>query len=148
MNMFNFELSDSVELFYGEKCYEGKVYLPGLQEKFYAPKGYWSRKDYIDQWKSSYLRGVDQGGNSVLVTSMRDPQQANFFSVWVLYCSGETVFVQNSIIFMDAIRSGFNIDSVSDYAGDRETIDEDGNHISEWEVKIIDVKSYFDKLLG
>ncbi|WP_157015978.1 hypothetical protein [Pseudomonas batumici] len=135
-------LSDS----FGVASLKGVIHLSGSQEFFYAPVSYWGRREYIESWRAAFTTGYARGEHSVLVTSMLDPEKANFLTVWVLYYVGSKVYVQNSIVFLDEVGEKFDVSDPNSYVGPREKIDEDGNEISEWEVSLDDVVSFFEGL--
>jgi hypothetical protein len=62
--------------------------------------------------------------------------QANFVTGWVLYRDGNKVSVQDEIIFLNELLEKFEIEKLDTYVGDRETVTEDGNKISEWETDL------------
>ena len=77
---------------------------------------------------------------------MLDPEFANFLMVWVLYFVGESVHIQNNVVFLNDVVPGFNVDDVNSYFGAREVVNEDGDRISEWVVPLSEVLSFKEKL--
>ena len=59
-----------------------------------------------------------------------------------MYRVGETVFLQNHLLFFDQLARPFSIDDPYSSLKDRETVDEDGNRISEWSVNFSEIESF------
>ncbi|AWM90887.1 hypothetical protein DJ564_08640 [Pseudomonas sp. 31-12] len=131
---------------FGVQVLVGRIKMEGVEECFHSPVSYWGREEYLQSWYSSLCRGINDRRHSVLVTSMLDPNKSNFLMVWVLYYVGESVCIQNSVVFLDEMVASFNIDDVNTYVGEREIYNEDGVEISEWIVPISEVLSCKDRL--
>ncbi|NHX02168.1 hypothetical protein [Pseudomonas koreensis] len=131
---------------FGVQALRGLIRLGDQEESFFAPISFWGRQEYLSSWYSSLSRGLERRQHSVLVTSMLDPELANFLMVWVLYFVGESVHIQNNVVFLDDVVLGFNGDDVNTYVGEREVVNEDGDKISEWVVPLSEVLSFKEKL--
>ncbi|WP_081265239.1 hypothetical protein [Pseudomonas fluorescens] len=131
---------------FGVQALRGLIRLGDEEESFFAPISFWGRQEYLSSWYSSLCRGLERRQHSVLVTSMLDPELANFLMVWVLYFVGESVQIQNSVVFLDDVVPGFNGSDVNTYVGEREVVNEDGDKISEWVVPLSEVLSFKEKL--
>ena len=70
---------------------------------------------------------------------MYDPRSANFLMWWPMWRVGDTVFVQNQILFMDKIREGFDEEGLERYIPKRTTTTSEGERISEWSVSVKDI---------
>jgi hypothetical protein len=55
---------------------------------------------------------------------------------------GKTVFFQNHLLFYEQLTQPFSIHDPYSSLRDRETIDEDGNHISEWFVSFSEIEEF------
>jgi hypothetical protein len=73
---------------------------------------------------------------------MRDPAAAHFPLWWVMHRAGDTLFVQNQILFLDNLSPPFNPNDPFSSISGRRTINEGGEEISEWTVSIKDVESF------
>ncbi|MGA8134702.1 MAG: hypothetical protein WCA48_11190 [Pseudomonas gingeri] len=140
---FNVVIAREVSEFFGEAVLEGHIELSGSIERFYAPVSYWTREQYIESWKRSFAEGYGSKTHSALIVSMHDPLQTNFLFVWVLYFGASKVFVQNKVLFLDDIDGTFEEGKINEYVDGRATVNEDGAKISEWEVELDDVLSFF-----
>lgn len=143
---FDIAIAQNVSELFGEAGHEGRIELSGSIERFFSPVSFWTREQYIDNWKHSFAEGYKSKTHSALVVSMRDPRQANFLILWVLYYRGDRVFVQNRILFLEDIIEGFKISNLNDYIDERATVNEEGVRISEWEVSLEDVLVFFSGL--
>lgn len=131
---------------FGVQALRGLIRLGDQEECFFAPISFWGRQEYLSSWYSSLCCGLEGRKHSVLVTSMLDPEFANFLMVWVLYFVGESVHIQNNVVFLNDVVPGFNVDDVNSYFGAREVVNEDGDRISEWVVPLSEVLSFKEKL--
>jgi hypothetical protein len=122
----------------GDSAVYGNIAIDNFSERFYASTTYWSKGDYIKQWVDTIDKLIQgpSNGKGVLVACMYDPLQANFVTGWVLYRDGNKVSVQDEIIFLNELLEKFEIEKLDTYVGDRETVTEDGNKISEWETDL------------
>lgn len=140
-------VSDTVSEQYNEPVIEGSFDLSGSHEKFSLALSYWTRERYLESWRCSINAGLKIGQHTAIITSMRDPQNANFIPVWIFYHGGLECFVQNKILFLQDYGGEFNPNSVNSYIGQRETHNEDGARISEWVVPVQEVLAGFDALI-
>lgn len=77
-----------------------------------------------------------------MIASVGDPETANFVTCWPLYRRKEKVYVQNSIIFLDRLEGGFDPGRPWEFIEARQSVDEDGNRVSEWETEISEVEKF------
>ena len=131
---------------FGVQALRGSIRLGDEEESFFAPISYWGRQDYLNSWYSALNLGLESKQHAVLLTSMLDPENANFLMVWVLYFVGEFAHIQNSVVFLDDVVSGFDVDDVNSYAGAREVVNEEGDKISEWIVPLAEVLGFRERL--
>ncbi|MBL4637596.1 MAG: hypothetical protein JKY56_27315, partial [Kofleriaceae bacterium] len=69
---------------------------------------------------------------------------ANFLCCWPLYRVGGDVVVQQQLLMLDGIRESFSFERLEDFVDPRESIDEEGNAISEWTTTIHDVRCFLN----
>lgn len=122
-----------------------RIQLGEYSEELHIPVDYWSSDEYKRNWKKSLATGLEKRDHSLLITSMHDPVNLNFFSSWVIYYDKENSFVQNKIIFLEDFPK-FDLSMIENYIGIHEIINEDGFRISEWVVKTEDVISFYNEL--
>ncbi len=124
----------------------GLIVIGDFEERFEASLSYWAVEDYQKQWKQALERIIAGEPKSSLITSMHDPQNANFVTWWLLYRDGQQVHVQNQLLFMDQISGPYDLANPYVYIPDRETVDEDGNRISEWRTTIAEIEEFLKAL--
>jgi hypothetical protein len=138
--MFVLELTNEVDIFYGEQVLIGSIHINSFSESFRSPISYWNRNEYLSQWYSGLNEIISGNEKSAIITSMYNPNNANFIVIWPLYLIGNDVFIQNRILFMEDLKELFDESKLSTYIDNRETIDEDGEVVSEWKVSISDIQ--------
>lgn len=111
---------------------EGVLKIGGFIEKFESPVSYWSREKYLNQWNDGVARILSGCDKSAIVTTMHDPVTANLLFWWVMYSVGDKVYMQNHVVILDFLVEPFDENRLYDFIPDRETINEDGEKISEW----------------
>lgn len=102
-------------------------------------------EDYRIHWINSLGEGLKSKKHSVLAVSMYEPSTTNFIFAWALYFSGEDVFVQNIVIFIDEC-PGFTSEKINNYLQPRATFNEDGVKISEWCTDLKSVVVFYNEL--
>lgn len=118
---------------------QAEISIGDHQELAEVPLEYWRRDQYRKQWRDA-LQGVVSGKLSeCLITAMYDPKNANFLMWWPMWRVGDTVYVQNQILFMDKIREGFDENKIERYIPKRMTTTSEGEKISEWSVNVKDI---------
>ena len=123
----------------------GKIIMNNYSETFQSSLSYWNESDYMNQWKNGIKYIIDGHKKSCLVTSMFDPKVANYIFLWLLYLENNVVHIQNQVLFLNDLNESFNEDRIYSYISEREIIDEDGNSISEWDVKVNDFEEFLSK---
>lgn len=120
----------------------GLITIGPFQERFVAPLDYWTASDYERHWVHAISRLLDTSDRSCLVTSMHDPETANFIEWWPLYRIANTVFIQHHLLFLDALVIPLNPNDLFPLVPQRRTVNEDGDPISEWQVPIEDLAGF------
>lgn len=123
----------------------GRIVIGDFTESFRVPLGFWRESDYRRSWQQAFEHlEVDRHAVSCLMTSMTDPASSNFLSCWPMYRDGEVVYIQNAIIFLEEIGQDFDPEEPWNHIGPRQSIDEDGNKISEWMTSINSLEQFFE----
>jgi hypothetical protein len=122
---------------------KGQIRIGDFAELFEASLLYWSVEDYKKQWRQGLSRLLFEQKQSCLITSMYDPSDANFIFWWVLYPEGDTVYIQNHLLFLDQLDTAFSLSKLYDYIYPRETINEDGRKISEWSISTEAIRAFY-----
>lgn len=129
-------------------CY-GEIKIDYFKESFLASLSFWNQANYQAHWKDSLQKIASNNFNqSCLITSMYNPQYANFIFWWILYKEDQIVHIQNHVLFLETISEGFKIENIHSYIPEREIYTEDGETISEWSIDIKEIKDFItDKSL-
>ena len=110
----------------------GEIAVSEFREKFEMSFEFWLPSQYEQQWRISLAAILSGAPKSMLLASVTDPQTAAFLRCWPIYRVGEDVVIQQQIFMLDETRESFSFDRLEDFVDPRESIDEDGNQISEW----------------
>lgn len=129
----------------GECVLPASIIIDEFTEMMNIPLSYWNIGDYKDNWLSSLEEGLANKKHATLAVSMYEPENANFIFTWVLYFSGDDVFVQNSILFLDEC-PGFTPQTINNFTEPRTTHNEDGMKISEWNTDLKSVLDFYHSL--
>jgi len=122
----------------------GRIVIGDFAETFKIPLGFWGESDYRRSWRQAFeVLNADPHSTSCLMTSMTDPGNSNFLTCWPMYREGESVYMQNAIIFLDEIEGAFDSATPWDFVEPRRGIDEDGNKISEWTTSMDSLREFF-----
>ena len=122
----------------------GRITVGSFSENFETDLGHWDRSRYEADWRANVRRILDGADRAALLTSLTEPTMANFFVWWPLYRDGDTVRIQNHLLFLEELPAPFDIDHPWKSVRDRETTDEDGNRFSEWSCSVSDLASWLN----
>lgn len=112
-------------------------------EHFPLDLSYWNAEAYVKQWRDSLKALVTENHSvALLITSVEPPAEAGRCTAFVLYKEGDSVFVQQHLLAYRDSRSSINWRRLLASVGRRETIDEDGNRISEWNTEMEDIRAF------
>ncbi|MFM9695743.1 hypothetical protein [Streptomyces europaeiscabiei] len=127
----------------------GRVTVGGFSESFPMDLSFWTVGDYSRSWERA-LRELEASkySTSCLISSITDPETANFIFCWPIYREREDVYVQNSIIFLDGLEEQFNPQEPWCYVEARGLVDEDGNKVSEWSTTTSQVRRFRESIGG
>ncbi len=143
---FSINLTDR-EFVDGEEIFMvGEIQIGEFHETFISSLSYWTKINYLTQWKIALTRICNGNDKSCFVTSMLDPSSADFIFLWVLYLDGNIVHLQNQILFLDQLDKPFSELNLYEFISIRETISDEGDKISEWDVNINDIKEYLNTI--
>jgi hypothetical protein len=120
----------------------GEITLGDESELLEMVVDYWSIADYEAHWLTALRRLIGGATVSCLLTSVSDPETANFMVAWPLYRVDDEVYVQNHYIALEELDHPFDIDAPWESVYPRSTINEDGQQISEWHVSLEDVRDF------
>lgn len=140
MNKFTIGLGDEEFEAEGGKYLLGVIRIGEFSESFSCSLSYWERSSYLSQWREGLRRLLDGKGSSAIVTSMYNPESANFIFWWVMYAKGQSVYIQNHVLFLDELKVFFDEADVYRFVPDREVVADDGELISEWVIDVNDIR--------
>ena len=81
----------------------GRLIIGDSQEEFAASLFLWSKENYQSQWRDaigSLLQGRDR---AALIVEYVGPEASGKLEWWPMYAVGETVFLQNHLLFYDQL---------------------------------------------
>lgn len=143
MRMYNFSICFENENSTTSKISYGNIKIGAFTEKFEIDLSYWNKEKYQQHWIESIKRlSFYNEDTSCLITSMRDPNTANFIFWWLLYRKKEKILIQNQVFFLNDIKKPFHVNNPYEHISERETATEDGTLISEWEITLDDIKKF------
>ena len=76
------------------------------------------------------------------MTEYVGPEASSKLEWWPLYRLGDTVHVQNHLLFYDQLTEPFSLANAAKFIRDRQTVNEDGLAISEWTVAFSDLEDF------
>jgi hypothetical protein len=122
-----------------------RLTLQNYTEEEAADLTFWSTKDHENQWLTELNHLMASRDKGALIISIPDP--ANPFRVWTwtMWKKDDHVLFQNRLLFMLEGSRTFNPACVSEYIGEYQSHDEDGDRISEWTVPIAAIRNFINE---
>lgn len=120
----------------------GSLTLGGHREVFCASLYEWRKEDYESQWRHAIRNLLEGKERAALIVEYISPANSFKLEWWPMYVIRKTVFFQNHLLFYEQLTRPFSIDDPYSSLRDRETINEDGNRISEWSVSFSEVEKF------
>lgn len=120
----------------------GRITIGDFNEDFHASTEYWTPEQYKSQWQEAIKRLQNGYPKSILITSMVNPDHANFIGSWSIYLDGNIVHFQNNYMAFDQLDSPFDENNPYLSISDREICNEDGEDISEWSIDLETITSF------
>lgn len=125
----------------------GEISLGDFSERFESSLEHWSRLDYENHWQESVRRVLQQGKSSCLITSITNPESANFIFWWPIYVlEDKSIRIQNQVLFLEECESPFDEKQPFRSLRTRETMSEDELPISEWRITHNDLSNWLSAL--
>jgi hypothetical protein len=121
------------------------IVIDTFAETVHIPLSYWSIEDYRQSWLSSLEEGLHNKTHAALAVSMYEPDYTNFIFSWIIYFSGDEVFLQNKVIFLDECLD-FTPEKINDFIEPRAIYNEDGMKISEWHTDLNSILAFYHGL--
>jgi hypothetical protein len=123
----------------------GEIIIGEFRELFHSSLSYWNQQQYLNQWREGINRICMGEVNSSLITDMYDPKSSNIVQWWVLRCNNDIVGVRNELVFSGDLKQPFIEADIYKYIEERPAVNKKGKKISEWELNISDLHSYYLK---
>ncbi len=124
----------------------GTITIGDFIERFECDFSFWNKHDYKIQWREAIDR-IKRGENiSCFITSMRDPDTANFIVLWPIFREGDVMFFRNRLLFLDSIEGSLKAEDPYCHIAERETTTEGDLKASEWEIHINDLLTFHEQL--
>jgi len=121
----------------------GEITLGEFKEGFQVVLEYWNADEYRGQWLGALqLVTSNPGARAALITSLTDPQTANFLFWWPIYREAEELVFQNQVLIFEDLDEPFKLRNYTDFISRYERFNDDGDEISEWRVSVDDVRSF------
>jgi hypothetical protein len=120
----------------------GKIRLGDFEEYFAANATFWSADEYRAQWKEGLSRVCDGFERSCVLTSVSNPETANYFQTWPIYRFGSEVIFQNRLLMLDQLDEPFLFSGLYDFVLPYRTTSEDGAPLSPWKIPVRAIQEF------
>ena len=135
--------NDGIPVFYG------KIVIGDFQETFAASLASWTREDYNRHWRKALEKLISGTDRSAVITDYVEPpahpSAESYLVWWPLYRDGDTVYVQNHVLFFGQLTQPLSPERPWDSVRDRQLIDEEGQKISEWTTTVDEIKHFLNQ---
>jgi len=132
----------------GGRVVYGKIVIDSFCETFTVSLSSWSREQYDQHWNTALERLIGGADRSALITSYIKPRTRitpdDFLVWWPLYRDGDTVYVQNHLLFFRQLSTPFLPARPWESLRDRQVTNEEGQKISEWVMTVQDIRNFLD----
>ena len=125
----------------------GVLIMGNAKEGFYSSLYDWKKQQYESQWQRAIRVLLSESSKAALIVEYLSPEVASHLEWWAMYREGETVYLQNQLLFYEQLATPFSLDSPFASLHDRATIDPEGTSISEWSVSLSEVEQ-FARMIG
>ena len=105
---------------------------------------WWGRAAYERQWLGAARRLVG-GADRVMFLVSYDGPDAAFHLGWPAWRDGDRVRIQNWLVLTEQLPRPFDPEQADLSVRERKTVTEDGDPISEWEVRLADVHDFVER---
>jgi len=143
----NFDIAFEGEAWIDEDGHWRKVRLnlEGFLDADLADLSHWSEHAYQAQWLKELNEIIHSRDRGALITSIHDPSVGYRIWTWPMWKEGNEVHFQNRILFMLEPGPKFDSANLAEYVGDRQTLSEDGELISQWTVSLDAIRNFLDR---
>lgn len=121
----------------------GRILIGSFCERFELITSYWSTLDYQEHWQNALHYLISHRQSAVaLMTWMAPVSVEAIRRAWILYRENDRVFVQERVFIPGEHPATFDNNEMMVNLRPRETRDEEGNKISEWETSVAAIKGF------
>ena len=139
--MFKLTLSPVTESHDDATFFRGTISLGNYSEEFLAAAWLWDAPTYEHQWRAAARALIAERDRSGFVTSFIHPD-AHHNVIWPAWRVGHLIYVQNHLLLRDLLPNVLDVDHIHRFVGERRTLGEDGQPISEWVVTLDEVAAF------
>jgi hypothetical protein len=112
------------------------------KERFCSSLFQWSKQQYEAQWQRAIHVLLNESSKAALIVEYISPNAASHLEWWAMYREGETVYLQDHLLFYTQLKEPFSLDAPFASLRDRETISAEGQPISEWSVSLSEIQQF------
>jgi len=142
--MFDIAFIDDEPPYLDEEGWTGlgaNIKLGDFSERFVAPIGLWQRVDYERQWIDGARRLIEGKRESAFVA-----EAGRLW--WTAWRVGQQVLVQQRLLVDDSMARAWAADLQDlpyNLVGQRDTVSNDGEPLSEWKVTLPDLRAFVSR---
>jgi hypothetical protein len=112
------------------------------REEFASTLFEWTKSDYEEQWRYA-ITSLLQGKEKVaLIVYFVSSVNSDNFEWWPMYRLGDNVALQDHMLWYDQLAKPFLIEGQFEFVKNRQTLNEDGERISEWSVPLASIREF------
>jgi hypothetical protein len=127
---------------------DGRIVVDDYEETFSAALDVMSKRDYMAQWVAGIKRILRGHETSAIVTSYAD-RGGEILGMWYsLYRQADTavVLIHNHLMLRDVVGGNFAVARYFEFVPPYESVNEDGERISEWLTSVSDLTECHTRL--
>jgi hypothetical protein len=126
----------------------GLLVMGESKEGFCSTLYQWSKQQYESQWERAIDVLLNESLKAALIVEYIGPDAGSHLEWWAMYREGETVYLQDQLLFYSQLSEPFSLDAPFESLRDRETINAEGQKISEWSVSLQEIKRFAGMIGG
>jgi hypothetical protein len=120
----------------------GSLMMGDSNERFCSSLYRWSQRDYESQWRQAINVLLNESFKAALIVEYTGTDASSHLEWWPMYKVGDSVYLQNQLLFYNQLPQPFSLDRPFMYLRNRETTDQAGRPISEWLVRLSEVERF------
>jgi CdiI N-terminal domain len=120
----------------------GELTIGDSTEAFHSSLYHWSTRQYENQWSDAIRVLLGGAPKAALIVEYLSSDVASHLEWWAMYREGEVVYLQNQLLFYRQLTKPFSLDAPFASLRERQTINQEGQSISEWSVSLSEVEQF------